>query len=431
MSNADFLGLLGLLARHDALLSAVLLALLLLRPGLQRAGGPRAVHASWAALPLTLLALHLPGPTAHVPATAVELIRAAGQSAREGTAVLSAPGSAWPAALAAVWALGAVILMGLQWQGHRRLLLQLDRQSQPWRSAVGCSPALLGLWRPRLVLPQDFEQRFTSAEQSMVIAHEQVHARRGDNAWTLLARLLVCLHWFNPLAWWALHRFTRDQELACDALVLQEMSNASASIAPYANALLKCSYRPVDAAPWPALATSWHNTHPVKERILMLTTHTRSTPKAWRHRLMATLCTVLLAGSAYALQADDAAPVELRLEIHDGGQRLGQPRLLVQDGHNAAIDLQPDPASPGSRHLRIGITPRALTGGRYQLSLQLAQGDPLTPWAQPVLIVNQDQPGRIEIGDVDRILRIDVQAGRVKSATPTSTPGTASVPKAQ
>lgn len=416
MSNADFVGLLGLLARHDALLSAVLLALLLLRPGLRRAGGPRAVHASWAALPLTLLALYLPGPTTHVPAAAVELFRAAGRSAHDGTAVLAVPGSAWPAALAAVWALGAVILMGLQWQGHRRLLLQLDRESRPWRSAAGCSPALIGLWRPRLVLPQDFEQRFTPAEQAMVIAHEQVHARRGDNAWTLLARTLVCLHWFNPLAWWALHRFTRDQELACDALVLQEAHGAP--IATYAHALLKCGHGPQPDTTWPALATSWHNTHPLKERIMMLTSHIRQSPKAWRPRLAAALCTVLLAGTAAALQADENTPVELRLTIHDGEQLLGRPRLLVQDGQNAAVELHPDAATPGSRHMRIGITPRAMAGGRYQLSLVLAQGEPLTPWAQPVLIVNQDQPARFEIGDVDRILRVDVEARPAKSPAP-------------
>lgn len=400
--------LLPALARQTLVLSFGLLALLLLRPVLRWAGGLGAVHAAWIALPLGLVAQHLPGPATPAPTAAVELVRAAGRSLQGGVPALSAPGSAWPASLLVTWALGAALLILLQGYGHHRARWQLDRESRPWRSPAGCSPALLGLWRPRLVLPRDFEQRFTPAEQALVLAHEQVHARRGDNAWTLLARLLVCLHWFNPLAWWALHRFTRDQELACDALVLQAASRGA--LAPYASALLKCGHGPRERGAWPALATSWQNTHPLKERILMLKSHTLRSPKAWPARLGAGLCTALIAGTGYSVHAEAPAPVELRLTIHDGGLQLGQPRLLVQEGQNAVVELKPDPSVPGSRPLRIGITPQALSGERYRLNLQLSQGEPLTPWAQPVLVVKQGEPARIEIGEADRLLRLDVVA---------------------
>ncbi|HLO95737.1 MAG TPA: M56 family metallopeptidase [Burkholderiaceae bacterium] len=416
--SADSLsGLLGL-ARHTAFLSLCLLLLTLLRPLLMRLAGPRAVHAAWIALPLGLVGLALPLGAAVAPQPLLSLLSLATPAALQPwrSAAATVQESLWPAVLMLTWLAGALALLLLQWRAHGQVLRRLDRRQQPWRSPAGCSPALIGLWRPRLVLPADFEQRFTPPEQALVLAHEAAHARRGDNAWTLLARLLACLHWFNPLAWWALRRFAQDQELACDALVLQQARprDLAQDLAHYAHALLKAGQAPDAEAAWPALAASWQDCHPLKRRILMLKSHPLHARHSWRARSGAGLCAVLLAGLGYGVQAQDSKPtaptIDLRLSVHEGETLLGQPRLLVQDGQAAAVEFRSDSGEQAGRPLRIGITTQATAGDRYHMVLKLEQGQPLTLAAQPRLEFRSGEPVRVDVKEAGRALRIDIRA---------------------
>ncbi|MCA1750027.1 MAG: M56 family metallopeptidase, partial [Sphingomonadales bacterium] len=54
----------------------------------------------------------------------------------------------------------------------------------------------------------------------LALAHEISHHKSGDLFANLAGFGLLCLHWFNPLAWYAWRAFRFDQEAACDARVL-------------------------------------------------------------------------------------------------------------------------------------------------------------------------------------------------------------------
>ena len=86
-------------------------------------------------------------------------------------------------------------------------------------AAVG-GPVLYGFVRPRLLLPADFTESFSSAELRFVFLHEVGHVKRLDIPVNWLTTLALALHWFNPLAWYAFHRMQTDREAACDALAL-------------------------------------------------------------------------------------------------------------------------------------------------------------------------------------------------------------------
>ncbi len=83
------------------------------------------------------------------------------------------------------------------------------------------SPALYGCWRPRLLLPAGFAQKFSSAELGYIFLHELAHVKRRDLPVNWLLSLLTAVHWFNPLVWLAFARWRADRELACDALALE------------------------------------------------------------------------------------------------------------------------------------------------------------------------------------------------------------------
>lgn len=90
------------------------------------------------------------------------------------------------------------------------------------------SPTLFGLLRPRILLPLNVTETLTVEQLSHVFLHELAHFKRRDVAVNWLMHLLLVLHWFNPLLWYAFYRMRQDQELACDASVLSRMNPGEA-----------------------------------------------------------------------------------------------------------------------------------------------------------------------------------------------------------
>lgn len=83
------------------------------------------------------------------------------------------------------------------------------------------SPALHGLFRPRLLLPVGFTGRFSPAELRFVFLHELAHLKRRDLPVNWVMVVLQIIHWFNPLVWWGFSRWRAERELACDAIALE------------------------------------------------------------------------------------------------------------------------------------------------------------------------------------------------------------------
>lgn len=82
-------------------------------------------------------------------------------------------------------------------------------------------PVVQGLIRPTLLLPQEALDEWPAERTSAVVLHEVGHVRRRDVASHLLTRLACALYWFNPFVWWAAREARREQERACDDVVLR------------------------------------------------------------------------------------------------------------------------------------------------------------------------------------------------------------------
>lgn len=80
-------------------------------------------------------------------------------------------------------------------------------------------PMTWGVLRPRVLLPRE-SQSWTSARLQMVLLHELTHIRRCDCMALWTGQLARAVHWFNPLAWWGLHRLHVELENSCDDEVL-------------------------------------------------------------------------------------------------------------------------------------------------------------------------------------------------------------------
>ena len=246
-------------------LAVGVVVLAVLRPLLVRLGGVALAYRSWWLLPLLLLALMLPLPQMalleHVPTLPLKVV----PGAVEGMAGQSLP---WAGLLLLAWMVGAVLCLLRDLRAQRRFERGMGqlcaRADGSWQASADPGlPALVGLWRPRIVVGPDFDQQFTAQEQGLILQHERSHRRNGDH-WANGALLMArAVFWFHPLLSWAARRFLRDQELACDA---RTIAPQPALRGLYASTLLKAQLvHPVAPA-----VCHWRSQPVLKERIAML-----------------------------------------------------------------------------------------------------------------------------------------------------------------
>jgi len=294
--------ILAIMLRATLAASAAIIVVLLLRRPLRAAFGAQIAYAFWLLVPIATLAAFLPARRIFVrTTTAAESAPAIATAApaEQITAPIAAALPTFDATplLLFIWLTGAVLGMLLIWRGQHAFL----------RNADAAGPAVVGILRPRIVLPRDFDQRYTPAERELVLAHERAHIETLDAQINAFAALARCLNWFNPLFHIAHAALRVDQELACDARVMARHTNAKRV---YAEAMLKTQL----AAQIIPLGCQWPpiGAQPLKERIAMLA---RPRPTSIRIALGAAACaalTLTVATFAWAAQEPRVSHVTLR-----------------------------------------------------------------------------------------------------------------------
>lgn len=93
------------------------------------------------------------------------------------------------------------------------------------------TPTLIGLFHPTIYLPDTYSE----AELRNVLLHELCHMKHMDVLWSLLAVLILCMNWFNPIMWVCFFLFKRDIEVYCDERTLRYADDKQS----YAMLLLK------------------------------------------------------------------------------------------------------------------------------------------------------------------------------------------------
>ncbi|MES2163168.1 MAG: M56 family metallopeptidase [Pseudomonadota bacterium] len=397
MMASDFAVLLPVLLRATAAFSVAAIVVIALRLPLRRSFGPGVAYAAWLALPLCALAAMLPAAPAgsrlalHSAPSAQPLA-----DALSGLTPTSAPTGLGGVVLL-VWLAGALYTAARQAGQQRAYLRGLGRLVRrgdiAYADAVHAGPALVGLWRPMVVVPADFERRYTLQERELILAHERAHASRRDPLANAAAAVLRCLNWFNPLARIAERLMRVDQELACDAEVIRRHPDRRRS---YANAMLKTQLSAGDAP----LACQWHSTHPLKERIMNLN---RTTPYALRltGRLLIASAMVAASWAAWAAQQTPAGPlydVAVKLEV---GGASSSPHLHTHAGETATLR-----SGDGAQQWETRLTLKPADNGKVFISSSVKHGGKEV--GKPGLLVAMGEPGKVKI-ELDDKSRLEMQ----------------------
>jgi len=144
-----------------------------------------------------------------------------------------AQGATWEATAApivlAAWLAGAILTAASLMRRQAAFLRDAD---------LGLAgPAIVGFSHPRIVTPDDFTRRFSDSERKLILTHEQVHLERNDARINALIALVRCLFWFNPLVHVGARTLRIDQELSCDAEVIDRRPRVRRA---YAETRLNC-----------------------------------------------------------------------------------------------------------------------------------------------------------------------------------------------
>ncbi|MEO7564663.1 MAG: M56 family metallopeptidase [Sphingomicrobium sp.] len=215
--------------------TALMALVLLFREPVRRAFGPAVAYALWL---IPAVRMVMPSLTR----TVERIVPAPAHAGDPSMLALAYPGGAasaslpeqfgsWPSILVAAWLVGAamVLVRGLAvYTAQRRAILgdgvQLARIGgiRLVRSERVSGPMAFGIIDRVIIVPLDFDHRFTECQRRLALDHELAHHRSGDLVANAIAFVLLCLQWFNPLAWAAHAAFRFDQEAACDARVLDK-----------------------------------------------------------------------------------------------------------------------------------------------------------------------------------------------------------------
>jgi beta-lactamase regulating signal transducer with metallopeptidase domain len=94
-------------------------------------------------------------------------------------------------------------------------------------SPNAASPAVCGLWRPVILVPQNLAARLRGTDLDAVLFHELAHVRRGDLWINLAQTILQILYFYNPLLWLANALIRRIREQAVDETVLVALGESA------------------------------------------------------------------------------------------------------------------------------------------------------------------------------------------------------------
>ena len=364
--------MLDILLRLACASTLAVFAALLLRVPLRERFGAHVAYLIWMLVPVSMVVALLPAPTIVGPP---ELLPAPltplGPALVSASMATSSPidFSSW--ALAG-WLIGAalcgVALVSQQRRFVRRLGKLVAAGERVWRAnGIASCPALVGAWQPRIVVPADFESRYNDTERALILAHERMHAARGDAQVNLLVAALRCLFWFNPLLHFAASRFRFDQELACDAAVITRFPEARRS---YADAMLKTQLADVGLP----VGCHWQSSHPLKERIFMLKKTLPSRPRRLAGMTLALVLVTAGAAAGWAAQPKNAVNEPLIGTV--GGDAIAAQLAITIDGKAPDNSWTSRLTTPTGDHDFAGVaanlTVGTAAGGTFELSMQKA-----------------------------------------------------------
>ncbi|CAH1208218.1 hypothetical protein PAECIP111893_02860 [Paenibacillus plantiphilus] len=266
------------------------------------------------------------------------------------------------------------------------------------------SPTLMGVFRPKLLMPTGVMELLSERELRHIYLHELCHLKRNDLAVNAIMNALLILHWFNPLLWFSYNKLREDQELACDSMALAHMGAHEST--DYARTIIKLLE--LFSAPTRRLAstvTISGNKQELKRRIRMIQSQK---PNAYRWSLLGISLMLLLSGCALTNASDSSSGNTQGSAVYgDHIMQLGgseKERQPTQDAALGELLVENDGvALYGTRTQDdiiedYGTTPDAII---ENITVRTSTGSKTFAWKSRTKLTTSKVHPYVNVGDVD------------------------------
>ncbi len=330
----------------------------------------------------------------------------------------------------AVWATGVAIHAARVIRALRRLA-RVRRQASEWSDdrlralrarAAGAAgldraPAVLltphadllatwGFVRPCVVLPVQ-ATTWPDERLAVVLTHEFAHIRRRDWMLQVLAEVVRCVHWYNPLVRIACRRLRHESERACDDIVVAS-GTSPMRYAEHLVAIVRGARAP--GLPW-TMAMSMAHAPGLERRITaMLNPALNRRPLTRLAATGITVCALAVALPVTALHQPAPAQDDLRGTVYDAtGAVVPEVALSLEDASG--------PAATATTDAEGRFEFPAMRSGEYTLTAQLPGFQKLQQTFTLSAARDWDRAIILQLGTVSESIR--VATGRTPTAPPT------------
>lgn len=167
------------------------------------------------------------------------------------------------------------------------------------------SPVTTGFLRPRIFLPLCRISDLNPKELHCVLLHELQHCRHMDGLINLLCSLFRILYWFHPAVLFMLKKIGLERELACDASVMEHLSEKDYYL--YGSVLLSLAEKTAFS---PFASGIGGSKSQLRHRILGITSYRPRSRKQKRKSALLYLLIFILFSGSFPLLSAYAAPGE-------------------------------------------------------------------------------------------------------------------------
>jgi len=212
-------------------------------------------------------------------------------------------------------------------------------------------PAVVGIFRPVMILPEAIVRGASVESLHPVLMHELIHIRRGDLWLGILEKLTRLFWWFHPLVHWSVRQASRSAEACCDQ---ESLAALKCSPRYYAQCLLtileqKKQLTPIPSCPGVRAVDITSNR---LEQIMKTRQGSLRNAKRWSICVLLLSALITLPGAAFVASAAESSRSEVSSsenavphdsEVHDNQEKQQRAQNYTTRAYPVADFVVPVP----------------------------------------------------------------------------------------
>lgn len=214
----------------------------------------------------------------------------------------------------------------------QRVLIELKLKNIPeiYINELVLSPVYVGTIRGMILLPN---RNIPKEELYYTLYHELTHFKRKDMVYRWIVKVIVCVHWFNPLIHWMESEINHMCELSCDEAIIKKLS--SKEIKQYGDTLIQAAEHIVSPHSLFGGVAFMENKRLLKDRIYSIINYSSRKRVTRLGTTIITglliLCSIFIGGNHFTIKAESMNKTKMNQELNTENKNIGVDNNLIEE----------------------------------------------------------------------------------------------------